>query len=80
MSPKQTLITLHHLHNLPEAKLICVPISIENKRIGIMITHQWHRKKMLDEHDLLLLQVFAEQAAIAIQNAQYFSEANQSNH
>ena len=45
-----------------------------------MITHQWHRKKELDEHDLLLLQVFAEQAAIAIQNAQYFTEANQSNH
>ena len=41
-----------------------------------MITHQWHRKKVLDEHDLLLLQAFAEQAAIAIQNAQYFTEAN----
>ena len=68
----------HHIissANIPEA-LICVPISIEDKRIGIMITHQWHRKKVLDEHDLLLLQAFAEQAAIAIQNAQYFTEAN----
>ena len=41
-----------------------------------MTTHQWQRKKVLDEHDLLLLQAFAEQAAIAKQNAQYFAEAN----
>ena len=60
---------------LPET-LICVPISLEGKRIGVMATHQWQRKKVLNEHDMLLLQAFAEQAAIAIQNAQYFADAN----
>ncbi|WP_342513741.1 helix-turn-helix domain-containing protein [Sporosarcina sp. FSL K6-1522] len=65
--------------NSPEAA-ICVPIAIEGKRIGIMITHQWRRKKILDDHDLLLLQIFAEQAAIAIQNARYYTEAHQRLH
>ena len=55
---------------------IAVPIAIEGKRIGVMIIHQQRRKKKFDEHDLLLLQGFAEQAAIAIQNAQYYAEAN----
>jgi sugar diacid utilization regulator len=56
---------------------MCVPISIDNKRIGVMIIHQWSKKKVLIEHDLKLLQGFAVQAAIAIQNAQFYSQANQ---
>ena len=71
----QTITSSITSTTLPET-FICVPISLEGKRIGVMTTHQWKRKKMLDEHDLLLLQAFAEQAAIAIQNAQYFAEAN----
>lgn len=58
----------------PEAAM-CVPISIEGQRIGVMIIHQWRRIKVMNEHDLLLLEGFAEQAAIAIQNARYYSEA-----
>ncbi|MGJ9384707.1 helix-turn-helix domain-containing protein [Salipaludibacillus sp. CF4.18] len=56
---------------------MCVPISIDDKRIGVMIIHQWYKKKVLVEHDLMLLQGFATQAAIAIQNAQFYSKANQ---
>ncbi|MGO4886618.1 helix-turn-helix domain-containing protein [Anaerobacillus sp. MEB173] len=59
----------------PEAAM-GVPVSIEDKRIGVMIIHQWKQKKVFDNHDLQLLQGFAEQAAIAIQNAQYYMEAN----
>ncbi|MCG7335301.1 helix-turn-helix domain-containing protein [Sporosarcina sp. ACRSM] len=70
----QTLTTSITSTTGPET-LICVPISLEGKRIGVMTTHQLKRKKVLDENDLLLLQVFAEQAAIAIQNAQYYAEA-----
>ncbi|BAQ09292.1 transcriptional regulator [Bacillus sp. OxB-1] len=58
------------------SSFIAVPISIAEKRIGVMTVHQWRGKQPFDEHDLLLLQGFAEQAAIAIQNAQYYAEAN----
>ncbi|WP_067729949.1 helix-turn-helix domain-containing protein [Oceanobacillus damuensis] len=53
---------------------ICVPVSIDDKRIGVMIIHQWKMKKHLGEEDITLLEAFARQAAIAIENAQYHSE------
>ncbi|WP_227936367.1 helix-turn-helix domain-containing protein [Alkalihalobacillus deserti] len=55
---------------------MCVPISLDDKRIGVIIIHQWYKKKELLEHDLKLLQGFAAQAAVAIQNAQFYSQAN----
>ncbi|MEK3937109.1 GAF domain-containing protein [Sporosarcina sp. FSL W7-1349] len=45
------------------SSFIAVPISIAEKRIGVMTVHQWRGKQPFDEHDLLLLQGFAEQAA-----------------
>ncbi|MDQ0256396.1 sugar diacid utilization regulator [Evansella vedderi] len=59
----------------PEAAM-CVPVSIADKRIGVMLIHQWNQKKIFVDHDLQLLQGFAEQTAIAIQNAKYYTEAN----
>ncbi|WP_059104394.1 helix-turn-helix domain-containing protein [Shouchella shacheensis] len=53
---------------------ICVPVSIDEKRIGVMIIHQREMKKKLDEEDVKLLEAFATQAAIAIENAQYHTE------
>jgi len=67
----------HHITSaayIPEAA-ICVAVSIEGVRIGAMIIHQWKRKKVMTDHDLRLLEGFAGQTAIAIQNAQYYSEA-----
>ncbi|WP_413377626.1 helix-turn-helix domain-containing protein [Alkalihalobacillus sp. 1P02AB] len=60
----------------PTEAAMCVPISIDDKRIGVMTILQWNKKKELVEHDLKLLQGFAAQAAIAIQNAQFYSQAN----
>ena len=60
---------------IPEA-VMCVPIFIGEKRIGVMIIHQWYKKKVWTTYDLKLLHGFALQAAIAIQNAQYYIEAN----
>lgn len=54
--------------------LICVPISIDDNRIGVMIIHQWKIKKRLDQADITLLEAFARQAAIAIENAQNHAE------
>ncbi|WP_029270547.1 helix-turn-helix domain-containing protein [Virgibacillus alimentarius] len=53
---------------------ICTPISIGEKRIGVMIIHQWKIKKKLMENDSSLLQSFADQAGLAIQNATYYTE------
>lgn len=57
--------------------LICVPVSIDDKRIGVMIIHQWKIKKRLGKRDITLLEAFARQAAIAIENAQYHSETEE---
>ena len=58
---------------------ICVPISIDDHRIGVMITHQWKLKKRLGKEDIRLLEAFATQAAIAIENAQLYSETKEKN-
>lgn len=69
----------HHIVSSAKTPVaaICVPISINGIRIGAMIIHQWKRKKIMTQHDLKLLEGFAEQAAIAIQNAQYYAEAEE---
>lgn len=54
--------------------LASVPVSLGEKRIGVLTVHQYEGK--LTKHDLHLLQAFADQAAIAIQNAQLHSEVN----
>ncbi|MBU8879153.1 helix-turn-helix domain-containing protein [Bacillus sp. FJAT-29790] len=53
---------------------ICVAVSIGEKRIGVMMVHQFFAKGSLTNRDIVLLQGFAAQAAIAIQNAKLFSE------
>jgi sugar diacid utilization regulator len=68
----------HHLHdalmgnNKPNA-LMCTPVSIGDKRIGVMTIHVYKQRK-LTNRDLHLLEGFAGQAAIAIQNAQLYTE------
>lgn len=57
----------------PEGAM-CVPVAIGEERIGIMIIHQWKIKRKITEQDLYLLQGFAGQAGIAIQNAQFHAE------
>lgn len=54
--------------------LLCVPISIGQERIGVLVLHQFHREGNLSERDLELLQGFADQTAIAIQNARLYTE------
>src|SRR5699024_10940953 len=56
---------------------ICVPVSIDERRIGVMIIHQGRMKKRLGQEDVTLLEAFARQAAIAIENAQYHAETEE---
>jgi diguanylate cyclase (GGDEF)-like protein len=57
-----------------EAKsLICVPMILADRVIGVL-SAQSFRREAYDETQIDLLTIFAAQAAIAIQNAQYFAE------
>src|SRR5699024_6463860 len=53
---------------------ICVPIKIGSNPIGVIIIHQRKMKRRLTNHDLYLLEAFAGQAGIAIQNAQFHED------
>lgn len=67
-----------HLHTSIDATylkaLISVPISMGEQRIGVMTVHQFNKEGKLTDRDLNLLQGFAAQAAIAIHNAQLYTE------
>lgn len=54
--------------------LLSVPIMFGDKRIGVMTLHRFDREEMPSERDLLLLQSFASQVAVAIHNAQLHEE------
>ncbi|MFL0365125.1 helix-turn-helix domain-containing protein [Pseudobacillus sp. 179-B 2D1 NHS] len=54
--------------------MLCTPVTIGQKRIGVLAVHQFYQNGKLISRDLELLKVFADQAAIAIQNAQLYDE------
>ncbi|MCM3080637.1 helix-turn-helix domain-containing protein [Brevibacillus invocatus] len=60
---------LHHLRSI-----LSVPVSIGEKRIGVMNVHSIQSEKRFLKEDLYLLQGFAAQAAIAIENATLYTE------
>lgn len=77
-------ISADNFHSLNHAKtlrdlngLLCVPISREQKRIGVLVLHQFHQENVFTEYDLDLLQGFADQTSIALQNAELYAEVKQ---
>lgn len=57
--------------------IVSVPISIGDRRIGVMTIHQFNKEGKFTDDDVRLLQGFASQAAIAIQNARLYTEVKQ---
>ncbi|QRG70273.1 helix-turn-helix domain-containing protein [Brevibacillus choshinensis] len=55
--------------------LLCVPISIESERIGVLVLHQFHQDKVFTDYDLSVLQGFADQTSIALHNAKLYADA-----
>ncbi|WP_158735647.1 helix-turn-helix domain-containing protein [Alteribacillus sp. YIM 98480] len=66
-----------HIHRAVENRtakaLICVPVSIGDKQIGVMTIHLY-KEGSLTADSAHLLQGFADQAAIAIRNAQLYTD------
>ncbi|TCP23735.1 GAF domain-containing protein [Scopulibacillus darangshiensis] len=54
--------------------MMCAPVSFGGKRIGVLAVHQFYGKGQLTDHNLKLLQVFADQAAIVIHNASLYNK------
>lgn len=60
---------LSNLHSL-----LCVPVSSGTKKLGVMVVHKFQENRTFLEQDLFMLQGFASQAAIAIQNASLYTQ------
>lgn len=72
---------LHYIHAAEEITeiiqkeaLISVPVSMGENKIGVMTVNHRDNELELTEQDLNLLQGYASQVAIAIQNAQQYTE------
>jgi adenylate cyclase len=65
------------LRNLPERSLSFTPLSREGKGIGVMIVSR-SEVRPFQEHELVLMSGFADQAVIAIENARLLGELRES--
>ncbi|WP_188592782.1 helix-turn-helix domain-containing protein [Paenibacillus silvae] len=60
-------------------RTIAVPVTMKEDRIGVLLVYQYKDTKLLNESDLIKLQGFADQAAIAISNARMVNELVETN-
>jgi putative nucleotidyltransferase with HDIG domain len=59
--------------------ILCAPLKIKNELIGVIYVDNRARSGIFQEHDLGLIRAFADQAAVAIDNAQLFDNLQESN-
>jgi putative nucleotidyltransferase with HDIG domain len=59
--------------------ILCAPLKIKNELIGVIYVDNRARAGIFQEHDLSLITAFANQAAVAIDNAQLFDDLQAKN-
>jgi len=59
--------------------ILCAPLKIKNELIGVIYVDNRARSGIFQDHDLGLIRAFADQAAMAIDNAQLFDNLQESN-
>jgi putative nucleotidyltransferase with HDIG domain len=59
--------------------ILCAPLKIKNELIGVIYVDNRARSGIFQENDLGLIRAFADQAAVAIDNAQLFENLQASN-
>jgi PAS domain S-box-containing protein len=67
---EQESIVAHNLRSI-----LCVPLKVRGKLMGVIYTDDRVRAGMFEEGDHSLLTTFADQAAVALDNARLYSEA-----
>ncbi len=70
----QMSIVAFHLRSI-----LCVPLKIKNELIGVIYVENRTRSGIFQESELGLIKAFADQAAVAIDNAQLFEHLQASN-
>jgi len=59
--------------------ILCAPLKIKNELIGVIYVDNRARSGIFQENDLSLIRAFADQAAVAIDNAQLFDNLQAKN-
>lgn len=75
----EALTEAAHLGRIENNTSMAVPITFHERKLGIMIVHQYTNKRAFQQSDLRLLESFASQAAVAIRNAEAYEEIEQLN-
>jgi putative nucleotidyltransferase with HDIG domain len=70
----QMSIAMHQLRSI-----LCAPLKIKNQLIGVIYVDNRARTGIFQESELNLITAFADQAAVAIDNAQLFESLQASN-
>lgn len=64
-------------HNL--RSILCVPLKLKDENIGVVFVDNRVYSGLFDENDLKILSAFADQAAVAIDNARMFDKLQKAN-
>ncbi|GAB4417005.1 MAG: hypothetical protein Kow002_03250 [Anaerolineales bacterium] len=72
---KQASIVEHNLRSI-----MCVPLSLKDKTIGVIFVDSRMHAGLFEKNDLEVLSAFANQAAVAIDNARLFDDLQRANH
>ncbi|WNB91730.1 GAF domain-containing protein [Bacillus sp. NEB1478] len=68
---------LRTLHHFPKST-ICAPLLSKEGCLGVLTIDSFSEDMLFDQQDLLILETFANQASIAIENATLFSQQERS--
>ncbi len=49
--------------------LLCAPLEVQGKSLGVLLIWSYDRRQVFTEHNSQLISLFADQAALALQNA-----------
>ena len=60
--------------------ILCAPLKLKTRVIGVLYVDNRARAGIFQENDLGLISAFADQAAVAIDNAKLFEDLQRSNH
>jgi PAS domain S-box-containing protein len=63
------------LEAIAPRSLVCVPLLVTGRVVGALVLYTSESDRRFDEHDLALAQELARRAALAVENARLFDEA-----